>query len=43
VSPVLEAWRSASDRGVMIYEAGTWGPEAADTLVANDGRVWRSP
>ena len=43
VSPVLEAWRSASDRGVMIYEAGTWGPEAADTLVANDGRVWRRP
>jgi len=43
VSPILEAWRGVPDRGVMIYEAGTWGPEAADTLVANDGRVWRRP
>ena len=43
VSPVLEAWRNVPDRGVMVYEAGTWGPEAADTLVANDGHVWRRP
>ena len=43
VSPILEAWHSVPDRGVMIYEAGTWGPEAADTLVASDGHVWRRP
>ena len=43
VNPILEAWYGAPDRGVMIYEAGTWGPEAADTLVANDGHVWRRP
>jgi glucose-6-phosphate 1-dehydrogenase len=43
VAPVLDAWKSTSVPGVMIYEAGTWGPEAADTLVAQDGRVWRRP
>jgi glucose-6-phosphate 1-dehydrogenase len=43
VAPILDTWKSASVPGVMIYEAGTWGPEAADTLVAQDGRVWRRP
>ena len=43
VNPILEAWHNAPDQSVMIYEAGTWGPEAADTLVANDGHVWRRP
>ena len=23
------------------YEAGTWGPEEADALMARDGREWR--
>ena len=43
VEPILDAWHNAPDQSVMIYEAGTWGPEAADTLVANDGHVWRRP
>ncbi len=25
------------------YPAGTWGPEAADALIARDGRRWRRP
>jgi glucose-6-phosphate 1-dehydrogenase len=43
VMPVLEAWSSAPSRGLPIYEAGTWGPEAADALVARDGHIWRRP
>ena len=23
------------------YDAGTWGPEAAEELMARDGREWR--
>ncbi len=23
------------------YDAGSWGPEAADALIARDGKVWR--
>jgi glucose-6-phosphate 1-dehydrogenase len=43
VSPILEAWRNAPQKGLTVYESGTWGPEAADTLVANDGHTWRRP
>jgi len=43
VTPILEAWKAAPPRGVAIYEAGSWGPEAADALLANDGRQWRRP
>jgi glucose-6-phosphate 1-dehydrogenase len=42
VEPIIEAWQ---DREVPLarYPAGTWGPKAADRLVAQDGRVWRTP
>jgi glucose-6-phosphate 1-dehydrogenase len=43
VMPILDGWKAAPSRGVAVYEAGTWGPEAADTLVAQDGHVWRHP
>ena len=26
-----------------LYAAGTWGPDAADELLARDGRRWRRP
>ncbi len=41
-SRVLEAWK-AQGGGPHPYEAGTWGPEAADELVARDRRRWRRP
>lgn len=28
---------------VYEYEAGTWGPVAAEKLIAKSGRVWRKP
>jgi glucose-6-phosphate 1-dehydrogenase len=28
---------------VHPYEAGTWGPSAADNLLADDGLMWRRP
>jgi len=43
VAPILEAWKTAPARGVAIYEAGSWGPEASDALLAHDGRQWRRP
>jgi glucose-6-phosphate 1-dehydrogenase len=43
VTPILQAWQHVPERGVMVYEAGTWGPEAADTLIAQDGHAWRRP
>jgi glucose-6-phosphate 1-dehydrogenase len=43
VMPILNSWKTVPRRGVMIYEAGSWGPEAAEALLARDGRAWRRP
>jgi len=43
VAPVLEAWAQRPQRDISIYEAGSWGPEAADALMARDGHSWRQP
>jgi glucose-6-phosphate 1-dehydrogenase len=43
VGPVLEAWAKRPERDISIYEAGTWGPESADALIARDGHTWRRP
>jgi glucose-6-phosphate 1-dehydrogenase len=43
VGPVLEAWARPPERDISIYEAGSWGPEAADALIARDGHSWRRP
>jgi glucose-6-phosphate 1-dehydrogenase len=40
---ILDGWRARPpDReDCPNYEAGTWGPEAAERLMARDGRSWR--
>ena len=42
VTPVHEAWAASGGDGPTSYEAGEWGPEAADALMARDGRRWRT-
>jgi glucose-6-phosphate 1-dehydrogenase len=41
VQPILDAWSRGRDRP-QSYEAGSNGPEAADALLARDGRAWHS-
>jgi glucose-6-phosphate 1-dehydrogenase len=41
--PVLDAWASNPAPDFPNYQAGTWGPEAAERLVAHDGRAWLTP
>jgi len=41
VDPILDAWADAPPPAFPNYEAGTWGPPAADELLARDGRRWR--
>ena len=41
VQPILD-YKAQGGR-VYDYEAGTWGPIAADKLIAKSGRVWRKP
>jgi glucose-6-phosphate 1-dehydrogenase len=43
VGPILEAWETVPPGGFPNYAAGTWGPEAAEVLIARDGRSWLLP
>ena len=43
LAPVLEDWQSMPPADPFPnYPAGTWGPAAADDLLARDGRAWRN-
>ncbi len=39
VDPLLQGTENGAHRP-QIYEPGSWGPEAADSLLAEDGRTW---
>ena len=42
VDPVIEGWRSDPAAPPMQrYQVGSWGPEAADELLAREEHVWR--
>jgi glucose-6-phosphate 1-dehydrogenase len=38
---VLQGWASPDAPKLQSYAHGCWGPEEAETLLADDGRVWR--
>jgi glucose-6-phosphate 1-dehydrogenase len=42
LSPILDACEICDDRdqSLHFYEAGSWGPAAADGLVSHDGHAW---
>ncbi|HEX4516819.1 MAG TPA: glucose-6-phosphate dehydrogenase [Polyangiaceae bacterium] len=40
---VFDAWQAAGNVPPPLYSAGSWGPDAADDLLAKDGRRWRKP
>jgi glucose-6-phosphate 1-dehydrogenase len=42
IDPIEEAWSATKNPPELhFYDAGSWGPEAADELLARDGRAWR--
>jgi glucose-6-phosphate 1-dehydrogenase len=41
IDSILASWQSADVSPLLNYERGSWGPEAADTLLEQDGRHWR--
>ncbi|MEM9534409.1 MAG: glucose-6-phosphate dehydrogenase [Cyanobacteria bacterium P01_E01_bin.45] len=42
VTPILTSWENPEiTHRVSQYEAGTWGPAAAEELLNRDGRRWR--
>jgi glucose-6-phosphate 1-dehydrogenase len=40
VAPIMDVWKALPPRDFPNYAAGTWGPKAADDLLARDGRKW---
>ena len=42
VEPVLDAWTSPPAE-FPNYASGTWGPAAAERMLAHDGRAWFTP
>lgn len=41
IMPILDVWKALPDRTFPNYPAGSWGPNAAEDLLARDGRKWR--
>ena len=41
--PILNAWEKSKPADFPNYQSGTWGPKAADALIAKDGRSWLQP
>ncbi|MEL6142122.1 MAG: glucose-6-phosphate dehydrogenase [Bacteroidota bacterium] len=43
IDPILNAWQEDDNISLHSYEAGTWGPAAADDLWQAHGGGWRNP
>jgi glucose-6-phosphate 1-dehydrogenase len=41
LTPVLDYWANNPPPNDFIYESGSWGPKAADEMIAKEGRAWR--
>lgn len=42
IDPVIKGWEGKDAPALLTYPVGSWGPSAAEDLLARDGRVWRS-
>jgi glucose-6-phosphate 1-dehydrogenase len=40
VDPIIQFW-AADSRPIPLYQAASWGPPDATTLIERDGRTWR--
>src|SRR5579871_1598246 len=43
IQGILDEWSVAPKDTISTYEAGSWGPQAADEFIWRDGRRWRRP
>jgi glucose-6-phosphate 1-dehydrogenase len=41
IDPILQVWQTDAAPPLARYAPGSWGPEAANELLARDGRKWR--
>jgi glucose-6-phosphate 1-dehydrogenase len=43
IDNIRKSWASHPLTGREFYQAGTWGPAAAEDLIENPGHGWRQP
>ena len=43
ITPILDHWQTFGAEGLETYPAGSWGPTAADHLLAQNRHAWRKP
>ena len=43
LTPILDVWETAKSSDFPNYQAGSWGPEETDILIARDGHNWILP
>ena len=43
VEPIQNVWRETASSISRITPPGTWGPAAADEMLARRGHAWRKP
>ena len=43
VMPIMNSWQTRISQDFPNYSADSWGPEAAENMLAKDGRRWRKP
>lgn len=41
ITPILNYWKDHPPTDFPNYQAGTWGPKSADTMMEKDNRKWR--
>jgi len=41
--PVLDAWKATPPRDFPNYASGTWGPDATQSLLVQQGHTWPAP
>jgi glucose-6-phosphate 1-dehydrogenase len=41
LTPLIYRWREDKAKDFPNYASGTWGPEAAEEMIAKEGRKWR--
>jgi glucose-6-phosphate 1-dehydrogenase len=41
IDPIIAGWQSAAAPLLVTYARGSWGPEAADQLLARENHHWR--
>ena len=43
IMPILDTWSTMKSTHFPNYQAGNWGPEESEILIAQDGRSWITP